>query len=469
MLNLSLMTLLLDNLPFGIYILDNKGKYIYVNATYVSLLKTGKQELLGSNVHDFVDRGELEFCISDIIYSKKKRMSMIQEARLKRGYETLLYKHFIISTPMLNAVGDVTNIIAVCIPLDRFTSLYSEAAKGSSLNLVSRQITNPTVIAESPEMRALLKNARRIAQTDASILISGESGTGKEVIAQYIHDFSKRSKGKLIAINCASLPGDLLEAELFGYAKGAFTGASASGKRGLIEEANGGILFLDEINSMPLQLQGKLLRVLETKTIQKLGSTENKKIDFQLISATNESLEAAIKEKRFRSDLYYRLNVIPLRLPSLAERRADIIPLAEYFLKKYNRKYDKNITLSNNTLQIIKEYEWPGNVRELKNCIERIVIMSSDNIVEHINLKSLYTDKVPVNSVINQTNPDKDQIFTRFYQSDSTPLPLSKYLEKCEKEYLSYAISLNGSTYKAAEYLQTSQSLIMRRKKKYQL
>lgn len=327
---LHLLEVILDNLPDGVYVLDDRGNYIFVNSAYVQALNMPKDVLLHYNVHDFLNTGQIDICVSDIVYREKRQVVMFQDVLDTQNYGRDTIRQMIISTPIFDDSGKIRNILAVVRPLDRLNQLYYQATQAESVSSISGLRASPpvkgsAVIAESPAMRAALSTAATVAVVDSAVLISGESGTGKEVVAQYIHDASPRSGKPLVVINCASLPENLLEAELFGYEKGAFTGAAPGGKAGLFEAADGGTLFLDEINSMPLNLQGKVLRALETKTIQRLGSTRSKKVDFRLLTASNEDLYHLVEEKKFRADLYYRLAMIPIRLPPLRERREDII------------------------------------------------------------------------------------------------------------------------------------------------
>ncbi len=237
-----------------------------------------------------------------------------------------------------------------------------------------------TIIAESNSMKDILREAMKIAQTDAPVLITGESGTGKEVIARFIHVSSKRL-GRFIPISCAAIPENLLESELFGYEKGAFSGADKS-KPGKIELAEGGTLFLDEIGEMKPELQAKLLRVLQSYEIERLGSTKSQKVNVRIIAATNRDVEELVEDGKFRQDLYYRLNVVRLHIPPLRERRSDIVPLCNYFLKFYTQKYVKRIRgFTKDALACMLSYKWPGNVRELSNVIERAVLLASKNLI----------------------------------------------------------------------------------------
>lgn len=476
--------LMLDNIPDGIYILDDKGNYLYVNSAYVRNMGMSKEELMGYNAHKFKTTGQIDFCISDIVYREKRRVVMFQDVRIGNSRRNTPFRQLIISNPVFGPGGEVQNIIAICKPLDSLNDFYNEAMAGVNVRSsfyntkdTPRQ-ENESVVAESLDMKELLRVAKEIANVDTPVLISGESGTGKEIIAQYIHKNSRFFDREMVAINCASLPENLLEAELFGYEKGAFTGASSTGKKGLIEVADGSTLFLDEINSMPLSMQGKLLRALETKTILRIGSTKPKKVNFRLISATNEDIINAVEEKRFRTDLFYRINVIHLKLTPLRERQDDIVPLALHFLDLYNKKYTKSKAFAEKTIQEMLRYDWPGNVRELKNFVERSVVMSASDYIEITNIHEItashdsrlrFDNQQPpwahnynIAKSCNIQMPKHRQLFDQ-------GLTLQEYIARCEREYIQYALDTYKSSYAAADALGTSQSSIMRRKRKYSI
>lgn len=231
------------------------------------------------------------------------------------------------------------------------------------------------LIAQSPRFLSALDVAQRAANSSANILITGESGTGKEVVAKRIHELSERRKKNFVAINCSAIPEHLLESELFGYARGAFTGA-LSQKPGLFEEADSGTLFLDEIGDLDLSLQAKLLRVLQDKKIKRVGENQYRSLNIRIIAATHEHLREEVQKKKFREDLYFRLNVIPIEIPPLRERTEDILPLAEYFLRKFSQSSGLTKQLSELAKKHLLERPWPGNVRELENTIERAVVLS---------------------------------------------------------------------------------------------
>src|SRR5215468_10033782 len=239
----------------------------------------------------------------------------------------------------------------------------------------------PGIVGRSSALRQILKLVELVAASDTTVLLLGETGTGKELIARAIHDRSQRQKQAFVTLNCAAIPGSLFESELFGHERGAFTGASVQ-RAGRLDLADRGTLFLDEVGDMPLELQPKLLRTLQEHTYERLGSARTKTIDMRLVAATNCDLERLVEEKRFRSDLYYRLNVFPIRIPPLRERREDIPLLVQYFMQKYARRMNKQIdTIPEATIQKLQRWSWPGNVRELENLIERSVILSRNRML----------------------------------------------------------------------------------------
>jgi len=248
--------------------------------------------------------------------------------------------------------------------------------------LIEKDYQFEKIVGKSPEIREVFKIIDDVAQSNATILITGESGTGKELVAHAIHNRSPRKEKLFVAVNCAAIPENLLESELFGHEKGSFTGASDR-QIGKFEIANGGTLFLDEVGSLPLTMQAKLLRAIQEKEIERIGSGKPLPVDVRLISATNSDLKTEIKNRRFREDLYYRLNVIPVHLPPLRERKEDIPLLASHFLNKYNHEFGKKIKgFKKEVLSLLTAYSWPGNVRELENLIERLVVLTKNGLIE---------------------------------------------------------------------------------------
>ncbi len=289
-------------------------------------------------------------------------------------------------------------------------------------NIRLRQAIQEDIITENPLMKSIIEKARKIAPFDTNVLITGESGTGKEVLAKFIHKNSKRADKPFIAVNCGAIPADLLESELFGYKKGAFTGA-ISDKKGIVQQAEGGTLFLDEIGELPLNLQVKLLRLIQNKEFIPVGDTNPKKVDIRIISATNRDLHELMKEGKFREDLFYRINTIHFQLPPLRERKEDIIPLAKFFIKKVSLKYGiPEKKFSKNVINQLLSYSWPGNIRELEGVIERTVLMEDKPIIDSVLLENnnviiSYTKEPLQNSEIKPFKQIKEEFEKKYFEN----------------------------------------------------
>ncbi len=242
------------------------------------------------------------------------------------------------------------------------------------------------IVVEDNSMIKLMAMAKKISKVDSTVLILGETGVGKEIVAKFIHKNSPRNKSKFRAINCGTISQNLIESELFGYESGAFTGANKNGKKGLLEAGNGGTILLDEIGELPLDTQVKLLRVLQEKYFERVGGIDSIQVDVRIIAIANRNLSELVEKGLFRKDLYYRLNVIPITIPPLRERREDIIPLVNYFLQVFNKMYNENKKISQEALEVLYNYSWHGNVREVKNIVEQQIIINDEEIIQIKNL-----------------------------------------------------------------------------------
>lgn len=343
----------------------------------------------------------------------------------------------------------------ILIRLQRLTDQETLMFENQSLKRVLHQETSfSNIIARSPRMLDIFDTIRKIAEYKTTVLITGESGSGKELIARAIHFNSPRSNKPFIAINCSAIPETLLESELFGYVKGSFTGANKD-KKGLFEEASGGTLFLDEVGDLPLSLQVKLLRAIQEEEIRRVGDTKTLKIDVRLITATLKNLGDEIKKGSFREDLYYRLNVLPIHLPPLRERKEDIPLLAETFLNRFSKEMDKKVKkLSPEALQFLTDYSWPGNVRELENTIERAMVLETE--------EELRPDSLP-DSVRNvEVNPA--------IRAAASELSIKKMMVIMEQELIKKALEKTGGNRTwAAKLLEISHRALLYKIKRYGL
>lgn len=303
----------------------------------------------------------------------------------------------------------------------------------------------------SPKMEKIMNQVKKIADFSSTVLLHGESGVGKEVIAQAIHQLGKRSQNPFLKLNCGAIPENLLESELFGYAKGAFTGADKNGKDGYFKQADGGILFLDEIGEMPMHLQVKLLRVLQEQEVIPVGSTTPFKVDVQIIAATNKNLAKMVEAGTFREDLFYRLNVIPIHIPPLRERTEDISLLAFHFLQQLNEKYGCNYHLTPDAVNVLEFYPWPGNVRELQNIIERLVVTAESPAIDAEFVSQFLT--------LGYEHKKMKPVVTRV-------IPLQEAIDYVEEQLIVMAMNQYKTTTKAAKALGISQSSVSRKYQK---
>jgi transcriptional regulator with PAS, ATPase and Fis domain len=369
---LSMMGPVFDAIPNGIMVTDAEGQVIYFNKPYGEFLGIDSDAQIGkhctevvenSRMHIVAQTGKPEINWSHLI--KGQRM-VVQRIPIKENGKVVA----VFGQVMFKNVKDVTKLAKKLSLLESKVELYEKEL----LALRSSRHTLESIVGVSKAVKDLKKQALRAAATNLPVMITGESGTGKDLFAQGIHQASPRKLYPFVRINCAAIPKDLMESELFGYEKGAFTGARSSGKPGKFELASHGTVFLDEIGDLPVSMQPKLLRVLEDKEFERVGGTRIIRSDFRLIVATNQNLDDMIADRRFRKDLFYRLNVIPLPIPPLRERREDIIPIAEHLLRQMAEEASlPQIRLHEDAQEALNDHDWPGNVRELTNVLERVL------------------------------------------------------------------------------------------------
>ena len=445
---------IIDSSYDGLWICDHEGKVIRVNKASERLNSIKAEEVIGKNVKDLVLEGLFDKSVTLEVLKRRTSVTMIQQIKGNK-------KALVTANPIFNDKGEITFVVSNdrdITELDHLRSQLQETralAKGyisklSELEMKGVDLSN--IIFRSEEMGRIVEITLRVAKVDSTVLILGESGVGKGIISKLIHKNSDRNNDPFIRVDCAGIPDSLIESELFGYEKGAFTGAKPEGKPGFFELANKGTLFLDEIGEIPLSSQSKLLRFLEDHEIIRVGGTGPKEIDVRVIVATNKNLEELIASNRFRKDLYYRLNVVPIHIPPLRERREDILPLIFHFLGKFNKIFRKEKSLSPETIEALFKYDFPGNIRELANIIERLVVITEKEKIEVRDLPSVIIG-----------NASKGSEYTFLNEG----IPLRAALEKCENLIIERAVEKYGSQREAAKILRVDQATISRKIRKF--
>ncbi len=442
---------IIESVYDGLYITDGRGITIRVNSSWERITGLRPEDVLGKDTLELEKKGYVSKFVTPLVLKEKTPISI--QARTVTNRDVL-----VTGNPVLGKDGKVEMVVTTVRDLSEMRRLSRELNEAKRLvkhyktkmERLKKQLSSPPeVVMESKVMQEILELCSQVASTSAPILITGETGVGKEIIARIIHERSPLSmSGPFLKINCSTIPENLLEAELFGYEKGAFTGANKSGKPGLFEMANKGTLVLDEIAELPLSLQAKLLTVLQDYEIKRLGGLKRRKIDVRFICVTNKDLKQMVKQGTFREDLYFRINVIPIHVPPLRERKEDIVPLIHFFLKKFNEKYKKHRAIQHEVVDALLSYKWPGNVRELKNLMERLVIMSRDNT---ISLSDLPGD---IKESLFQL-PLKDR------------LSLKEMVQHFEIEVIKNTIKRTGSIENAALRLRVNPSTLYRKLQKY--
>lgn len=364
----NLLTAIINSTQDAISVADEKGVGILVNPAYTRLTGLTAEDVLGKPpTVDMAEGGE------------SMHMKVLRTGKAVKGISMKVgpkHKEVIVNVAPILAQGRLLGSVGVLQDVSEIRKLSDELEGAKRIiRHLEAKYTFTDIIGESEAIRATVEQAQRAAATPATVLLRGESGTGKELFAHAIHRLSSRPKGQFIRVNCAALSDSLLESELFGYVEGAFTGAKRGGKVGLFEEANGGTIFLDEIGEISLNLQTKLLRVLQEREIVRVGANQPVSVDVRVIAATNADLEEALRLGKFREDLYYRLNVIPVLIPPLRQRRPDIPLLVHHLIRRFNQEYGRGVEkVTDEALEILSRYRWPGNVRELENVLGRAII-----------------------------------------------------------------------------------------------
>lgn len=450
---------LLEHSTHGIWIMDGDGVVLKVNPAGEKLIGIRGQDVIGKNIAHLAEKDVIDQALTPHVLKARHPVTKL--------LYVLKTKKYIMSSgiPVFDEDGNIILVVVTEYDMTTLNSLQvqleelrdvADKYKDELAHIKLMDFKKHGIISESQEMKQVLNVSLKLARLGVSnILLLGESGTGKGLIAQFIHNNSKRVNNPFIQINCAALPESLLEAELFGFEKGAFTGAGIKGKIGLLELAQNGTILLDEIGELPLAVQAKLLKCLDEHEIMHLGGLKPIKINCTIIAATNRDLKSRVKAQEFREDLYHRLNAFNIQMPSLRHRPEDIVELANYYLNRYNQEFGMTKRLSLNAINRLQQYSFPGNVRELKNILKHAVVMSENNLLDELIPEMVSNEE--------GQRPEMSPL-----SAGQVP-GLTEQLNSFEKSILEHAISQFKTTRKMAEFLKTSQSRIARMLKKHQL
>lgn len=462
MMNKDLSSILLQALDatYTFIVVNLEGNVIYLNDNYANFLGYAKDKVIGQPIHHFIPNLQLRKVLAT---GKEERSVLVTFFHKQKNKDyTMICNNFPIYDhgEIIGAISTITfdNLQELHIINQEITKLkeVNETYKTQLNELRESRYSLNNVLGTSPAMQELKELVLKIANSNLSILITGETGTGKEVFANAIHQLSSRSEYPFVKINCAAIPKDLLESELFGYSEGAFSGASKGGKIGRFELANNGTILLDEIGEMPLSLQSKLLRVIQERELVRVGGLKTIKLNVRIICNTNKNLEDMVAEGKFREDLYYRINVVELPLPPLREHPEDIPVLCKHFIDKSNKSNGLHVTgIQDDVYPFLQSYRWKGNIRELEHCVERACVMCGDGDLQIEHFKFLLP------------RMEKEELL---YNNGAKPNTLKSKKNEYEKEEIIKALSLTkGNKSAAAKYLNISRSVFYTKLKNYNL
>jgi PAS domain S-box-containing protein/TyrR family helix-turn-helix protein len=438
-----------------IYVSDGNGVTLRVSSACEKLWGYRESDIVGKSVYELEKKGVYKPSVTRLVLERGEKVSVIQTTKTGR-------RLMVVGTPIkdhqgkivriVNASRDITEESKLQAELDELRKV-TEGYKQELMELRKKDEEETNIVYRSSKMRNIISLAQKVSKVDATVMLTGDSGVGKEVIASFIHKWSTRQDKPFVIFNCATLSEQLLETELFGTVDSLTDGITGKKRFGLFDMAHEGTLYLDEVCNMPLSLQAKLLKVLEDMEIVRVGGTSRIKLDVRIIASTNRNLAEEIASGRFRSDLYYRLNVIPISIPPLNQRKEDILALTLHFMAKFNGKYGLNKKFSSTIIEKLQAYPWPGNVRELRNTVESMLLMTNGDVIgcsdlpKHIEGSLTTANNIQVNDIV----------------------PLKNALNTVEGEILQLTYQKYGSTTKMAEALGVNQSTISRKLKKYKI
>ncbi|EES91037.1 PAS domain-containing protein [Clostridium botulinum] len=430
---------IIDSIDDGIMYVNKNLNIEIFNSYCENIFHCNKKDVIGKDIRSILKHAPM----IELINSGKEYSNIEIKMTSKKGVTHYLTTGIPVKDDSDNSIGVVASIRDIKKAIE-FANVVSSIDKGVFSD----------IIGNSEAIKRVKNIIKSVSKSNSTVILRGESGTGKEIFARAIQKLSNRKDKNFVIINCAALPDNLIESELFGYEKGSFTGANIDGKEGLFKEANGGTLFLDEIGELSMVLQAKLLRVLQDGVVRKIGGSTEEKVDVRIIAATNRNLEEMVRKGQFREDLYYRLNVIPIFIPSLRERMEDIADLVTFFINKLNIKLSKKILgVEYEFIEELTKHNWPGNIRELQNVIERAMNLCNDTLLEKKHLM--------INTYISPKSLDK--------KDNENHLKLKDIVEICEKEAIIKALKENKTFRKTAKVLGVSHTTIINKIKKYNI
>ena len=460
------MTDVMEHIDEIVVIFNKEGTLEKMNSVCDTILPFKRKDVVGKNIKELVEEGLVEDPIILKLIDKKEKV-----------YGDIAYPNGKVisytAIPIFGSRGNFRGGVLTGRDISRIINLVQDMEHDDKDDI--------EYISASKSIQDIKEMIDVVAFSEASIFITGESGTGKEVLAKSIWKKSPRRNKPFVAVNCGAIPGELLESELFGYEKGAFTGASEKGKVGLLEAADGGTLFLDEIGELPLEMQKKLLRAMQEGTIMRVGGTKEIKVDVRFISATNKTEAQLRNPEMFRQDLYYRLNVIPINVPALRDRKEDIMPIAEFYIDRFNKKYRKHISLTKEAENILFDYDWPGNIREVKNVIERCVILAAQEKINALQMERMLglggietmQGKQFIKDAVNENTEENSGDIEIIHPNDKIIvrdiMDINEACRICEQEIITKAIAKYGNVTRAAKAVGINPSTIYRKIKNGQI
>jgi PAS domain S-box-containing protein len=480
---ISELRMILDACQDGIYVSDENLVGVYANRAFERISGIPLEFWVGNSLLELKDEGYITDIVSKRVLDQKQPVTMMQS--FKNGNKAI-----VTGMPVFTDEGKINKVVTTAHNVTEINRLSEKLKQMNQLKeqyeqelnyLRKKAQINKSLITKNPKMEQIVEIIPRISEIDVPVLLLGESGVGKDVFANMIHKSSPRNKGPFIEVNCGAIPKDLIESELFGYSPGAFTGAKKEGKPGLFEMANTGTIFLDEIGDLPMNLQVKLLRVLQSLKVTRIGDHKTINLDVKIIAATNKNLKEMVANNEFREDLFYRLNVVPVQIPPLRDRKDDIPILAASFLHQFNEKYNKNKYFLPNFIDALENYQWPGNVRELKNLIERVVVLTESEGIDETELpyqfKKDFTKYVnkgnqPVRDMGSIHNQNQAELWSSIESQallNSENPNLKDLVEELEKKVIIHFLTKEKTISKTADLLGMSQPTLSRKVKKYKI